>query len=147
MKTGQLLEYNLINIFLEKSHTKCGGETIHRPFSKKSKLSISLYRCSKVYIYFVFIVWQVEDYRKWLKLSCRPLSFTWYKAFLTNKKRSGTSLPVSFSALSSKKNIYLVIFYYLTKFQCLIAFTSRVIGQYVYCHCLSTRLWLHRFWN
>ena len=42
MKTGQLLEYNLINIFLEKSYTKCGRETILRPFSKKSKLGISL---------------------------------------------------------------------------------------------------------
>ena len=29
-------------IFPEKSYTKCGGETISRPFSKKSKLSISL---------------------------------------------------------------------------------------------------------
>ena len=42
MKFGQLIEYNLRNIFLEKSYTKCGGETIPRPFSKKSKLSISL---------------------------------------------------------------------------------------------------------
>ena len=30
------------NIFLKKSHAKCGGETIPRPFSKKSKLSITL---------------------------------------------------------------------------------------------------------
>ena len=28
------------NSFLEKSYTKCRGETIPRPFSKKSKLSI-----------------------------------------------------------------------------------------------------------
>ena len=42
MKLGQLIEYNLRNIFLEKSYTKCGGETIPRPFSKKSKLSISV---------------------------------------------------------------------------------------------------------
>ena len=28
-----------------------------------------------------FIVCQVEDYRNLLKLSCRPLSFTSYKAF------------------------------------------------------------------
>ena len=27
MKIGQLLEYNMTNIFLEKSYTKCGGET------------------------------------------------------------------------------------------------------------------------
>ena len=30
------------NIFVEKSYTKCDGETIPRPFSKKSKLSIPL---------------------------------------------------------------------------------------------------------
>ena len=39
MKYGQLIEYNMRNIFLEKSYTKCGGETIPRPFSKKSMSS------------------------------------------------------------------------------------------------------------
>ena len=42
MKFGQLIEYNMKNIFLEKSCTKCGGETSLRPFSKKLKLCISL---------------------------------------------------------------------------------------------------------
>ena len=42
MKFGQLLEYNMGNIFVDKSYTKCGGEVIPRPFSKKQKLSISL---------------------------------------------------------------------------------------------------------
>ena len=36
MKFGQLIEYNMRNIFLEKSYTKCSGETIHRAFSKKT---------------------------------------------------------------------------------------------------------------
>ena len=31
MKFGQLLEYNMRKIFLEKFYTKCGGGTIHRP--------------------------------------------------------------------------------------------------------------------
>ena len=53
MKFGQLIEYNMRNIFLEKSYTKCGGETIPRPFSKKSKLSISLDQYSKV-LYILF---------------------------------------------------------------------------------------------
>ena len=48
MKPGQLVEYNLRNIFHEKSYTKCGGEPIARPFSKKSKLNISLDQYSKV---------------------------------------------------------------------------------------------------
>ena len=43
MKFGQLIENNTRNIFLEKSfYTKCEGETSPRPFSEKSKLSLSL---------------------------------------------------------------------------------------------------------
>ena len=48
MKFGQLIEYNTRNIFLEKSYTKCGGETSLRPFSGKLKLSISLDQQFKV---------------------------------------------------------------------------------------------------
>ena len=97
------------NIFLEKLHTKCGGDTKHFPgksytkcggdalprhFSKKSNLSISF---DRYFIRFVFIVLQAEDYPNILKISCRPLAFTSNKAFLKNKKWSGTSLPASFS--------------------------------------------------
>ena len=42
MKFGQLIEYNMRNVFLEKLYTKCGRETSPRPFSVKLKLSISL---------------------------------------------------------------------------------------------------------
>ena len=42
MTFAVLIEYNMRNIFLEKSFTKCGWETIPRPFSKESKLSTSL---------------------------------------------------------------------------------------------------------
>ena len=35
MKFGQLIEYNIRNIFLEKSYSNCGVESIPRPFSKK----------------------------------------------------------------------------------------------------------------
>ena len=42
MKCGQLIGCNMKNIFLEKSYTKCDGETSPRPFSEKLKLSISL---------------------------------------------------------------------------------------------------------
>ena len=44
----QLVEYNMRNIFIEKSYTKFDRKTIHRPFSKKSELSISLGQYSKV---------------------------------------------------------------------------------------------------
>ena len=48
MKFSQLIEYNMRNIFVEKSYTKCAGETIPRRLSKKSKLSISLDQYCKV---------------------------------------------------------------------------------------------------
>ena len=132
------------NIFLEKSYTKCGGGTILRPFFKKSKLSISLDQYSKILYVLVFIACY---YQKWLKLSCRSLAFTSSKVFLKNKKRSGTSLPALFSAWVLKKKVefFFVIFFYLTKFQCLVAFTSWDIGQYVYCKSLLTRLSRNKF--
>ena len=34
MKFGQLIEYNMRNIFDKKLYTKCGGVTIPRLFSK-----------------------------------------------------------------------------------------------------------------
>ena len=95
MKFGQLIEYNMKNIFLKKSYTKCDGQTILRPFSKTSNLSLSLRQYS--FIQFTFIVCQAEGYRNILKLSCRPLTCTFFETFLKNKKRSGTCLPDSFS--------------------------------------------------
>ena len=41
-KFGQLIEYNTIKIFLEKSYTKYCGETIPKSLSEMSKLNISL---------------------------------------------------------------------------------------------------------
>ena len=35
IKFGQLIEYNMRNIFLEKSYANCGGKTVPRPFLKK----------------------------------------------------------------------------------------------------------------
>ena len=66
----------------KKSYIKCGGQTIPRHFSKKSKLSISL----DLVLYSFFITCQVEDYQNMLTLSCRPLAFTSYKGFLKKKE-------------------------------------------------------------
>ena len=43
MKFDQLIESNKRNIVLEKPYRNCGGETIPRPSSKKSKLSIFIH--------------------------------------------------------------------------------------------------------
>ena len=55
MKVGQLIAYNMRNIFLERSNTKWGGETSPRPYSGKLKLSKSLVYSLKLYPVF-FIV-------------------------------------------------------------------------------------------
>ena len=86
MQFGQLIEYNMKNIFLKIIH-KMWGETIPRPLSKKSKLSKQ----------YVLIVCQVEVNRNILKISRIPHAFTSHKAFSKSKKRSGTSLPTSLS--------------------------------------------------
>ena len=54
MKVSRLRKYNIRNISLEKSYTKCGRETIPRPLFRKPKLSTSLDQYSKAaYILFL----------------------------------------------------------------------------------------------
>ena len=74
--------------FFENSYTKCDEDTIPRPFFKKKKIKIKHISESVYYsfIQLVFIVCQVDDYQNILKLSCRPLAFTTYKAFLKKQK-------------------------------------------------------------
>ena len=95
MKFGQLIEYNIRNIFLEND-IQSVGRNYSRPFSKKSKLSISLNELSKVLYSLPLLYVKLRTIQNILKLSWRPLAFNSYNAFLKNKKWSGTSLPVSF---------------------------------------------------
>ena len=148
MKLGQLLEYNMRNIFIKKSYTQCAGETIPRPnLFKKMKIKCISGSIVQSFIQFVFIICQVEDYWNILKLSSKPFAFTSDKAFSKNKKRSGTGIPASFSAWFSMKNISIVRLYELTKFDFLVTFNSWDIEQYVYSNFLLTRLWRHEFRN
>ena len=48
MKYGQLIEYNMRNIFIEKSYTKSGVEASPRPFYEKTKMSIPLDQQSEI---------------------------------------------------------------------------------------------------
>ena len=60
----------MTNIFLEKSYTKCGAETISRPFSKKSKLGISLDQYAKV-LYSLFLLYaKLTAVKLYFKLRC-----------------------------------------------------------------------------
>ena len=68
MKLGQLIEYNLKNILLEKSQTKCFEESIPRSFSGKLKVSMSLDQQFKV-LYSLFLLYcklrAIEIYRNY----------------------------------------------------------------------------------
>ena len=100
IKFGQLIECNMANNNSSKIIHKICLETIARTFSKKSKLTRSLK---------FFIAYQVvEGYRNILQLTCRPLAFTSYKAFLNSRKRSGLSSLAHFCMIL-KKTIYLII--------------------------------------
>ena len=109
IKFGQLIEYNMRNIFLEKSYTKCGGETSSKTFFYKIRIEHTSGSVVSSFTQLIFIVWQVEGYRNISKLSRRPLALTSYKAFFKNKG-SGTSFSASFWAWFMKKNIS-VIYY------------------------------------
>ena len=104
MKFDQLIEHNMKKIFLEKPNTKCGGDTIPRPFYKMFKIQdisivLKVWNNSlKNFIHLVFILCQVENYQNMLKLSCRSLTITSHKALLKDKKKPGNSLTASFSA-------------------------------------------------
>ena len=69
MKFGQLIDYNMRNIFLEKSYTKYGGKTSPRSFSEKLKLCISLDQYSNV-LYSLFL----------LHAKLRAIEMYWNKA-------------------------------------------------------------------
>ena len=80
----------------------------------------------------MFFLCQVEGYQIILKISWDHLVLP-HKAFLKNKKGSGTSLPASFSAWLLKKSISLVTLYQLAKFHCqfpvdLVTFTREIFN-------------------
>ena len=140
MKFGQLIERNLkINLC-----TECSRKTIPWLFSQVySQTSISIVSS---FILLVFILFQVEDYRNILKLSCGPHASNSYKAFLKKTKRGLKlfSLP-HFLHDFWKKMLLFVILYYTNKFHGLVAFTSWDIGQHMHCNCFLTRFGPHKF--
>ena len=77
---------------------KCVGEIIPRPFSKNSKLGISL-------VSLVSYLSSLKFYT--VCFYCMPIRGP-CKAFLRNKKRSGTCLPPSFSADFWRKTFFLL---------------------------------------
>ena len=107
IKCGQLIEYNK-KYFSWKIIHKIWWRNYSQTLLYKIKLrhiSGSIGQSFKVYLYCMLSC----GLSKKLKLSCRPLNFISYKAFLKSKKRSGTKLPTSFTGWSLKKNISLLL--------------------------------------
>ena len=109
-KFDKIIKCNMKNTFLEKLYAKWSGESSLKKFSKKSKLSISLDQQIKVLYNLLLVFAQVECNQNILKLRCRPLAFTSFKAFSKIKKRFGTTRPASFLQWFLKK---IVCFYFL----------------------------------
>ena len=123
------------SIFLEKSYTKCGEEASPRPFFfLKKKIKIKHISKSTVWnvIQFAIFLCPSGGLPNLFKKKCLSFAFNLYKAsFEKQKKRPGSSLFASFSLWFLKKNIFHVVFYYLSKFHWLIAFTSSDIAKYM----------------
>ena len=82
MKSGQLIEYNMRNIFLENSYPICGGETIRRSFSEKNK--IEHISGSTVWSFIVCFYrmpsWELKKYIKTeLQITCIYLIQSFFK--------------------------------------------------------------------
>ena len=134
MKFGQLIEYNLT--FFLKDHTQNVVEKLFPDLSLKNQNWAYLWiNIIKFYIFcfYCFPSWGLSKVIETkLHITCICLK----QSFLKNKKRSRAETRASFSVWFLKKNIALVMFFNLTKFQCLVAC----------CNSLLTRLWRHKFW-
>ena len=93
IKFDQLIDYDMRNIFLEKSYAKYGGKASLRLFDIKSKLIISLEQQSEmIRNLFLFSV-QVEVCQNILKLRCLPLAFILNKSFYRKQKEVWNQSP------------------------------------------------------
>ena len=112
----QLIEYGMPKNFLKNSNMKCGGKTITKPSSRKTRLKCLWINSLKFHIVCFYCM------PRWgLPTTCFNLIEIFFKK---NNKRSETSLPSSFSTSFYKKNICEFIFCWLAKFNFLVVFTS-----------------------
>ena len=143
MKFGQLIEYNMRNIFLE-NHTQDVVEKLSPdPLLKNENWAYLLINYLKFYTV-CFYHMPSWGYQNMLRLSSKPLAITSYKAFLKNKEVWNLSPCLNFCMVFEEKHFYC---YILLPDYRLSAFTSWDIGQYYCCNCLLTRLRRHKFWH
>ena len=112
MKFHKWIEYNR-NIFLEKIYKiqNVSEKLVPDPFLKNQYCTYLWFSSLKFYkVCFYCESKLMTIYRIMLKLRCSLFTFSSCKTFF-KKKRSGTSLPTSFSAWFLKKNISHVMFH------------------------------------
>ena len=144
MKFGQLIEHKLRNIcFCKIMQRNVLENLLLDPFPKIQIWTYFLVNSPKVYtVYFFWMPsWGLSNYMK------TELLLPHVKLFKKLKRSLKLVFWPHFLHIFLKKSISIIIFYWLIKFHCLVAFTSWDIGQYMYCNYLLTRLWRHKFWN
>ena len=80
MKFGKLIEYNMINIFLEKLYAKSSGETIPRLFLKNQNLWINKFNTICFYCMASWGMWKYIETK--LQIRC----FKLIKIFLKRER-------------------------------------------------------------
>ena len=106
MKFVQLVEYNLRNIFLEKSYKKCGGKTISRLFSKKNWA----YRWINSRNFYTVCFYCIPNWGLWkhieskLQITCFHLIQIFF--IFLKKKVVWNYLPASFSVCFLNKTCF-----------------------------------------
>ena len=95
MKFGQWIEYYIINIVFEKSYTKCGGEIISRPFSKKSifEQNWAYHWINNLKFYTIcFYCMPSWGLSKYVETELQTICFYLLESFLKSKKWSRTTI-------------------------------------------------------
>ena len=108
MKFCQLIEYNMRNSFFEKSNVL--EKLFPDPFLKNQNWAYVWIKSLKLYTV-CFYCMPSLGLSKYIETKLQSTWFFSYKICLENKKRSGTSFPIFFSAWFLEESISLVIFY------------------------------------
>ena len=109
----------------------------------------ALYKIKANSLHLVSITFHSPQLRKQLKQTVYNFRILTqgYTQFWFLRKGPGNSFSITLCMWYFRKNVSHVILFESTKIHCLIAFTSWDTGKYVYCNCLSSKLWHLRFWN
>ena len=127
-KANQIMKFNYLADFL-KNHTENVMEKLVSDPFLENENETYLWINSLIFYTAYLLYIQVGDYQNILKLRYWSLAFTSFKDFLKNKKRSGTSLPASFSSWFLKKNIFTLYSINLSNFIVWFSFLLDILGN------------------